>query len=71
MSGRGFVATEGPQQCDGCGEIKELRPYGRGGAIMCYACVKKTTSDAEVEARFRNHVLGVPLPERFANGTPR
>lgn len=32
------LAVEKPQQCDGCGEIAELRPYGINGECVCYKC---------------------------------
>ena len=27
-----------PQQCDQCGNIGELRPYGPGGSLICHPC---------------------------------
>lgn len=33
-----FVESELPQQCDLCGEIEELRPYGPDGAAICMQC---------------------------------
>ena len=33
-----FVEPELPQQCDLCGEVEELRPYGPDGACICMQC---------------------------------
>jgi hypothetical protein len=47
MSGPGFIAPEKPQQCDMCGKIDELRPYGPYGECICFDCgmkVEETTS---------------------------
>lgn len=35
------IKQERPQQCDLCGQIDELRPYGPGGAKICYPCGMK------------------------------
>lgn len=66
MSGLGFIAKEPPQQCDDCGAIAELRPYGRGGACVCHGCALTKHDQAEVHARFLHHVFGHPLPEKYA-----
>lgn len=36
-----IISTEKPQQCDGCGKIDELRPYGHKGACICPTCAEK------------------------------
>lgn len=36
-----YLATEKPQQCDLCGKIAELRPYGPNGECICFACGMK------------------------------
>lgn len=36
-----FIHPEPPQQCDACGTIAELRPYGANGEAICYACAMK------------------------------
>ena len=35
------VEVETPQQCDYCGQIAELRPYGKNGAAICFPCSQK------------------------------
>ena len=35
------IAAENPQQCDLCGTIAELRPYGRNGEMICFDCGMK------------------------------
>lgn len=40
-NGAFIIEPETPQQCDSCGEIRELRPYGPPGKTMiCFACMK-------------------------------
>ena len=33
-----FVQKEKPQQCDECGKIDQVRPYGANGAVICFSC---------------------------------
>ena len=33
-----IVEVEEPQQCDECGLIDELRPYGVNGMVICFDC---------------------------------
>jgi len=33
-----IIAPEKDQQCDFCGKIDELRPYGPNGECICYEC---------------------------------
>ncbi len=36
-----IISKEKPQQCDYCGKIAELRPYGENGACICFECAMK------------------------------
>ena len=36
-----FIYGENDQQCDLCGKIAELRPYGPKGECICYECGMK------------------------------
>ena len=36
-----IIAPEESQQCDLCGKIDELRPYGPKGEKICYECGMK------------------------------
>ena len=38
---RVFFERENPQQCDLCGAIAELRPYGPNGEKICIGCGNK------------------------------
>ncbi len=49
-----FIEAEEPQQCDYCGEIKELRPYGPNGECICYQCGMK---DKKTTKRMMDKVL--------------
>lgn len=46
------IAAENPQQCDYCNAIRELRPYGRNGAMICHPCGMKPENKAETERQF-------------------
>lgn len=50
------VEPERPQQCDLCGAIEELRPYGPNGEAICFDCGMKNreTTDAAFRARIAN-----------------
>ena len=44
-----IIEEEKPQQCDLCGVIGELRPYGPKGECICFECGmkhKKSTEEA-------------------------
>lgn len=59
MSGKGFITDEKPQQCDLCGKIAELRPYGPHGECVCFECGMKDEK-AALKA-FAKHVFGEDL----------
>lgn len=56
MSGKGIIEREEPQQCDLCGEIAELRPYGPNGECICVDCGGK---DPETTRRRMREHLGL------------
>lgn len=41
------IAAERPQQCDDCGDIAELRPYGPGGSSVCFPCMMKDEDEGK------------------------
>ena len=47
------IEVETPQQCDYCGGIAELRPYGRDGAAICFPCAQKNRQETEANMRRR------------------
>lgn len=48
VAGGVFIAyVEPPQQCDFCGKIVELRPYGPNGEPVCFACAMKDEESAK------------------------
>ena len=51
-----IVEQEKPQQCDACGEIAELRPYGPGGSIVCFPCAM--TDEDTMKAQFQKRLDG-------------
>lgn len=56
-----FIYPEKPQQCDFCGEIKELRPYGPKGECICFSCGMKdeeTTEKMMVKVLFGLNLKG-------------
>jgi hypothetical protein len=42
-----IIQAENPQQCDLCGAIAELRPYGPNGESVCFDCGMKDEPAAE------------------------
>lgn len=42
-----ICALEPKQQCDLCGEIAELRPYGPKGECACFTCGMKNEEAAK------------------------
>jgi len=44
---KGVISAEKPQQCDDCGKIAELRPYGKNGAAVCFQCAMKDEDEAK------------------------
>jgi len=48
------IYAENPQQCDFCGEIGELRPYGPNGECICFKCAMK---DEETTRKMCDEVL--------------
>lgn len=50
-----IIEREKPQQCDFCGKIAELRPYGPKGETICFECAMK---DEETMKRRFNEVTG-------------
>lgn len=42
-----IICEEKPQQCDYCGKIAELRPYGPKGEAICYECAMKDEATTE------------------------
>ena len=40
-----------PQQCDQCGEVAELRPFGPGGSLICFDCGRLDIKGTEARMR--------------------
>ena len=51
------VGIERPQQCDLCGVIAELRPYGPNGEAVCFDC--GMANPEATEAAFKARLVGV------------
>lgn len=56
-----IIADEAAQQCDYCAKIDELRPYGKNGAAICYACAWKPENRKEIERQMNHKLFGDPL----------
>ena len=52
-----IIYVEKPQQCDFCGKIAELRPYGPEGETICFECMMK--DEASAKRQFAKILLGV------------
>ena len=46
------------QQCDLCGEIRELRPYGPDGETICFPCATSTPERKAAAERAMEEYLG-------------
>jgi len=53
MTDPGIIYSEKPQQCDLCGEIAELRPYGPKGEAVCFDCAMEDEPSALEKFRER------------------
>ena len=42
-----LIYPENSQQCDYCGKIDELRPYGPNGECICFKCGMKDEKTTE------------------------
>lgn len=56
-----IIEPEEPQQCDDCGKIDELRPYGKGGKCICHSCAMK--DEEGTEKRVAHILFGEPIDE--------
>ncbi len=66
MSGRGYISAEKPQQCDFCGKIRELRPYGPNGECVCFRCAMK--DEESCKARMNHHLFGPEIAALMKRG---
>lgn len=57
-----IIEAEAPQQCDFCGTIDELRPYGPNGECICFACAHKDAAAAAATERAFDKLFGVKAP---------
>lgn len=48
-----WIVEEPPGRCELCGAVEETRPYGPGGAEVCFVCGMKDeeTAKRQFEAR--------------------
>jgi hypothetical protein len=54
-----IIAPEKPQQCDLCGKIDELRPYGPNGECICFECGMK--NQPMTDRIMKHKLFGDPL----------
>ena len=57
MSGLGFIAQEPEGECEMCGQVDELRPYGPNYERICFECGMKNKE--LTEQRCLEYILGV------------
>ena len=36
-----YIQDQSPKMCSVCGRLTETRPYGKGGALVCFPCGMK------------------------------
>lgn len=47
-----------PEPCEYCGNVEELRPYGKNGAKICFDCGMKPENIRTSEAAFEAILSG-------------
>jgi hypothetical protein len=60
MSGLGFIAEEPHDDCEMCGKVDELRPYGPNYERICFECAMK--DEKMTENRCFEYILGIKKP---------
>lgn len=55
------IEQQAPQGCEYCSEIKELRPYGKNGANICFQCAMKDESEAKKQFSKRLNITNKNL----------
>jgi hypothetical protein len=58
MSGLGFIAPEEDDECELCGKVDELRPYGPNYERICFDCGMK--NEELSRQRAAEYIFGVP-----------
>lgn len=58
MSGLGFIAVEPDGECEMCGKVDELRPYGPNYERICFDCGMK--NEELMKARMDEYIFGAP-----------
>jgi len=54
---KGIISEEKPQQCDDCGKVAELRPYGPGGSCICVDCAYKDPETTKIVTQAMNRLI--------------
>jgi hypothetical protein len=52
-----IIEPEKDDVCEYCGEVKELRPYGKDGANICFDCAMKPENREETDKNFKTLYL--------------
>ncbi len=63
-----IIESESPQQCDLCGMVAELRPYGPNGKCICFTCCQK--SEVRCAARMMIALYDLPRRQAIAESLP-
>lgn len=53
-----IIEDEPPQQCDDCGQMRELRPYGPNDTCICIECANKDPEGTARRMMWKLH--GIP-----------
>ena len=65
INGVPVIYQENQQQCDLCGKVAELRPYGPNGECVCFQCGMKDEAAAKRQfSRILNGEINHDLPKK-------
>lgn len=64
-----IIEVEKPDKCEYCGRTEELRPYGPGGARICYDCGTATPEMKKIVAENFDKILDQVDVARNAEST--
>jgi hypothetical protein len=56
-----IIEKEKSDECEYCGKVAELRPYGRNGARICFECGMKDENKVTTDKQFDKVLNGIDV----------